>query len=111
MNSLQHDNRSTDQRKRIATAKPGEHAILSRFLGLVADLLGKGHLHTGARGHTPEGIPGEHRTKKRPKLCFSSPELAVQEDSILFYLFIYFLSFCLLLGPLPMAYGGSQARG
>ena len=29
-----------------------------------------------------------------------------------FYLFIYlFWSFCLFLGPLPVAYGGSQARG
>ena len=27
------------------------------------------------------------------------------------FFLIYFLSFCLFLGPLPAAYGGSQARG
>lgn len=52
------------------------YSRLWRLLGLVAEQLVGGCLNIGEWGHTVKYIPGEYKTKKRTKLCASSPELA-----------------------------------
>ena len=42
---------------------------------------------------------------------FLSAQLYVNFNSVIFYFYFLILFFCLFLGPQPVAFGGSQARG